>query len=217
LGKQFEQPGFDMQTIRRRLTLSTLVAAIAALSACGGGGDAVESTASAAAATEHALSGGGGGGGSGGGSGGGGGGAGGGGSAVALQIAGLWRGAAHYDPALSTLRVGTPLDRSVGLTLTEDAAGNLAGTFVLEVYTPWIGMPPVTQTVLVVGTASSKSMSVNVPVSFYGGKEAYKMSDGGTAVCADGSIGKVLSGTFNSKDANGSGSGTVALDNCPVI
>lgn len=153
-----------------------------------------------------------------GGTGGGGGSIGGGGGtpAVVMQVAGAWQGTSHFDPVLSTLRADTPLDRTIGITLAEDVAGNLSGYIILESKI-WAFLPPVVQTVAVVGKASSKTLAFNVPVSFYGGKEAYKFSDGGSIACADGSTGRSLVGSFNSKDILGNGQGSVSVDNCPVI
>lgn len=196
-----------MRALPNPITLAAALAVAATLGACGGGGDAPDATAQSATPTQHALSGGGGSGGGGGG----------GGGTVLLQVADTWNGVAHYDPALSTLRAGVPLDRTIRLVLTEDAAGAVSGTLVLETYTPWVGAPPVTLVVALVGKASSSSMSANIPVSFYGGKEAYKLTDAGPTICPDGSTGRALAGTFNSKDINGSGTGPVTVNNCPAI
>ncbi len=132
-----------------------------------------------------------------------------------LQVAGTWRGVANYNPATSALRSGAPFYREVELTLTQSGK-NLTGLLTLQFFHPFEGWDYIFHGTPILGTASNNSMKIDVDRSLYSMKHDYQMSETGTTICPDGSTGRVLSGTFSDFDINGTGSGTVSLNNCPA-
>jgi hypothetical protein len=125
------------------------------------------------------------------------GGGGGGGGAALPQVAGTWRGQLHYDASLSIYFQPSQMNPPVAMAVSEDATGALTGTDLR------MGIP-------ITGKASSNGTIVIQDGTYYGTKDTMTLS--GSVLCADGSLGSVMSGTFHDKEAFG----TIALDDCPL-
>jgi hypothetical protein len=126
---------------------------------------------------------------------------GGGGSAILPDVRGVWRGTYHYDFAAFG-----PVDvtRKALVTITEDASGNLGGSFCNETESP--GCYALT------GRVQSNG-AVQIEFSADGSTGATFRFDGaiaGTKTCADGSTATAMTGTFRVRE----GSGTFAFSRC---
>jgi hypothetical protein len=126
------------------------------------------------------------------------GGGGGGGAGTIPQIAGAWQGEYHYDFAF-----GAPADvtHAAWMTLNEDAAGNLTGSFCLS-KVPSPGCFPMRGRVQSNGSVQLE-FAADAPFRLTGALT-------GGMTCADGSTGRVMSGTFRVREALG----TFAFNDC---
>lgn len=127
---------------------------------------------------------------------------GGGGSAPLPDVRGVWRGTYHYEFAAFG---PSDVTRDALVTLNEDAAGNLSGTFCQG------GRSSPGCNAL--GGKVQSNGAVQMEFSADGGTEGTFRLNGaitGTTTCTDGSSAMAMSGTFRVRE----GSGTFAFNRC---
>ena len=120
------------------------------------------------------------------------------------QIGGTWHGQYTWMVFATGATAPSEITRQVIMTLNEDAAGNLTGSFCLGQQSPgcfWLK-----------GKVQSNG-AVQIETGT-GGGGSFKLSGiiTGTMACLDGSTGTIIAGTFQVRE----GSGSFSFNSCPV-